>query len=262
MYALPTCLNETVFSTVTKLTRFRKIIHVVIHAFAELVILTGASSGLGRKTAQALLRSGDYHVIGAVRDLEKMESVAEIDEFNMENFTPMYCELNSFESVRTFCNKINEFRMSKPIDRLVCNAGVYQPSLPYPKWSVDNHEQTMQINFLSHFLMISLLIPAMMESRNKPRVIMVGSVTGNDNTVGGGYVTLLVYLLLLPTVCICAHRLHRFLFNPLPICIEACIPLPTCTNWMDSNMVLQIQLPWPTDMDLLVPRPIKIRNYV
>ena len=53
----------------------------------ELVILTGASSGLGRKTAQALLRSGEYHVIGAVRDLDKMEAVAEMDEFNMENFT-------------------------------------------------------------------------------------------------------------------------------------------------------------------------------
>ena len=154
----------------------------------ELVVLTGASSGLGRKTAQALLRSGDYHVIGAVRDLDKMEAVAEIDGFNMDNFTPMYCELNSFDSVRKFCEKVDEFRMSKPIDRLVCNAGVYQPSLPYPKWSVDNHEQTMQINFLSHFLMISEFMPALMESKVGPRVVMVGSVTGNDNTVGGGYV--------------------------------------------------------------------------
>jgi short-subunit dehydrogenase len=37
--------------------------------------------------------------------------------------------------------------MNKPVDRLICNAGVYQPSLDYAKWSVDNHEQTMQINF-------------------------------------------------------------------------------------------------------------------
>ena len=34
----------------------------------ELVVLTGTSSGLGRKTAQALLRTGEYHVIGAVRE--------------------------------------------------------------------------------------------------------------------------------------------------------------------------------------------------
>ena len=93
-------------------------------------------------------------MVGAVRDLDKMEAVAEIDGFGMENFTPMHCELNSFESVRNFCSELEEFKLTKPIDRLICNAGVYQPSLPYAKWSVDGHEQTMQINYLSHFLMV------------------------------------------------------------------------------------------------------------
>lgn len=151
----------------------------------KLVVVTGASSGLGRKAALALLNSGEYHVIGAVRDMDKMEAVAEIDGFDMKHFTPMECELNSFASVRQFCENLDEFRMDKPLDRLICNAGVYQPSLDYAKWSADNHEQTMQINFLSHFLMISKLLPGMMDSTD-PRVIMVGSVTGNDNTVGGG----------------------------------------------------------------------------
>jgi len=151
----------------------------------KLVVLTGASSGLGRKTAQALLRSGDYHVVGAVRDLDKMDAVAEIDGFNMNNFTPMHLELNSFESVHKFCEELKEFKVEKPIDRLICNAGIYQPSLPYAKWSADGHEQTMQVNYLSHFLMISELLEDMMKAAD-PRVIMVGSVTGNDNTVGGG----------------------------------------------------------------------------
>jgi len=151
----------------------------------KLVVLTGASSGLGRKTALALLRSKKFHVIGAVRDLDKMEVVAEVDGFDLENFTPMYCELNSFASVRAFCNSVDEFRGSKPLDRLICNAGVYQPSLRHAKYSIDGHEQTMQINFLSHFLMISVLMKSMAKSID-PRITMVGSVTGNDNTVGGG----------------------------------------------------------------------------
>jgi len=147
--------------------------------------MTGTSSGLGRKAALALLRTGDYHVIGAVRDLDKMEAVAEVDGFDLENFTPMYCEMNSFDSVRQFCKNVDELRGDKPLDRLVCNAGIYQPSLPYAKWSADGHEQTMQSNFLSHFLMISELMTSM-EGSEDPRVTMVGSVTGNDNTVGGG----------------------------------------------------------------------------
>eukprot|EP00640_Fibrocapsa_japonica_P000700 CAMPEP_0113933990 /NCGR_PEP_ID=MMETSP1339-20121228/1340_1 /TAXON_ID=94617 /ORGANISM="Fibrocapsa japonica" /LENGTH=579 /DNA_ID=CAMNT_0000935587 /DNA_START=145 /DNA_END=1884 /DNA_ORIENTATION=- /assembly_acc=CAM_ASM_000762 len=151
----------------------------------KLVVLTGTSSGLGRKAAAALLRTGDYHVVGAVRDLDKMEAVAEIDGFPADRFTPMQCELNSFASVRKFCNELKEWKGSKNIDRLICNAGVYQPSLPYAKWSADGHEQTMQINYLSHFLMISELMEDLTEA-NDARVIVVGSVTGNDNTVGGG----------------------------------------------------------------------------
>jgi len=38
------------------------------HTRLELVVITGASSGLGRKACLALLRSGDYHVVGAVRE--------------------------------------------------------------------------------------------------------------------------------------------------------------------------------------------------
>jgi len=151
----------------------------------ELVVITGPSSGLGRKATQALLLTGEYHVIGAVRDLDKMEAVAEIDGLDTDNFTPIHCDLNSFDSVRNFCSRVDEFRLSKPVDRLICNAGIYQPTLPYAKWSADNCEQTMQTNFLSHFLMVSLLMKSLMDSAD-PRVVMVGSVTGNDNTVGGG----------------------------------------------------------------------------
>lgn len=151
----------------------------------KLVVITGCSSGLGRETVKNLLATDKYHVIGAVRDVDKMEAVAEVDGFNMDNFHIMECELNSFESVHQFCEDLKEYQMTKPIDRLICNAGVYQPSLPTAKWSVDGHEQTMQINFLSHFLMISEFLDNMKEA-DDPRVIMVGSVTGNDNTVGGG----------------------------------------------------------------------------
>ncbi|RYY80693.1 hypothetical protein EON63_16605 [archaeon] len=41
---------------------------------------------------------------------------------------------------------------------MVCNAGVYQPTLDYPQYSDDDIEQQIQINFLSHFLMTSLLV--------------------------------------------------------------------------------------------------------
>lgn len=60
--------------------------------------------------------------------------------------------------MRSFVKELETFKCGKPVDRLICNAAVYQPSLPYAKWTVDGHEQQMQINFLSHFLLTSLLI--------------------------------------------------------------------------------------------------------
>ena len=91
----------------------------------ELVFITETSSGLGRKVAQALLCSGEYHVVGAMRYLDKIDVVVQIDRFDLNNFTPVHCEMNSFDSVRKFCRNLEEFKCSKPIDRLICNAGVY-----------------------------------------------------------------------------------------------------------------------------------------
>eukprot|EP00614_Pseudopedinella_elastica_P012495 CAMPEP_0172586810 /NCGR_PEP_ID=MMETSP1068-20121228/6059_1 /TAXON_ID=35684 /ORGANISM="Pseudopedinella elastica, Strain CCMP716" /LENGTH=480 /DNA_ID=CAMNT_0013381685 /DNA_START=81 /DNA_END=1523 /DNA_ORIENTATION=- len=151
----------------------------------KIMVVTGTSSGLGKMTARTALRTGEYHVIGAVRDLDKMELVAELEEFDMSSFTPMECDLSSYASVDRFCAQLEEFTKGRPIDRLACNAAVYQPSLDYAKYTEDGHEQQMQINFLSHFKLISKLMPNMAKSEDA-RVVLVGSVTGNDNTVGGG----------------------------------------------------------------------------
>jgi NAD(P)-dependent dehydrogenase (short-subunit alcohol dehydrogenase family) len=124
----------------------------------RLCVITGTSSGLGRQTAKHLLKTGRWHVIGAVRDLEKMATVAEMDDFDMSSFTAMELDLASFDSVRQFANKLKEFASGRPLDRVVCNAAVYQPSLPYAKYTVDGIEQQMQINYLSHFLLCSLLV--------------------------------------------------------------------------------------------------------
>jgi len=151
----------------------------------KLVVITGTSSGLGLATTKALLRTEKYHVIGAVRNLEKMNVVAEVEGFNMSHFTPMLLELADFDSIHKFIEELDEFRGDRPIDRLACNAAVYQPTLPYPKWTKDGHEQQVQINYLSHFLLASKIMPLMEES-DDARIVMLGSVTGNDNTVGGG----------------------------------------------------------------------------
>jgi protochlorophyllide reductase len=45
----------------------------------------------------------------------------------------------------------------------------------------------LQINHLSHFLLSSLLLPDLKKAKGA-RLIIVGSITGNSNTIGGGAV--------------------------------------------------------------------------
>jgi hypothetical protein len=95
----------------------------------KICVITGTSSGLGKHTTKQLLKDGQFHVIGAVRDLDKMSVIAEAEGFDMTHFTPLECDLNSFKSVRKFAANLQEYLSGRPIDRLVCNAAVYQPSL-------------------------------------------------------------------------------------------------------------------------------------
>lgn len=124
----------------------------------RIAVITGTSSGLGKQTAKALIQTGQWHVIGAVRDLDKMEMIAQEEEFDMSSFTMMKCDLASFDSVKNFVSELTEFKSGKPLDRLVCNAAVYQPSLDTAKYTEDGIEQQLQINHLSHFLLTSMLV--------------------------------------------------------------------------------------------------------
>eukprot|EP01038_Epipyxis_sp_PR26KG_P011031 gene11031-14812_t len=152
----------------------------------KICVVTGTSSGLGKETAKELLKSGNYYVICACRDVEKMKAVAEAEGFDKNNHAVLELDLASFDSVRTFVSKLGSIK-NRPLDRLVCNAAVYQPALSVPRFTNDGFEEQLQINHLSHFLLCSLLISDMKKAKD-PRMIIVGSITGNSNTIGGGLV--------------------------------------------------------------------------
>ncbi|XP_050367577.1 protochlorophyllide reductase, chloroplastic [Argentina anserina] len=148
------------------------------------VVITGASSGLGLATAKALAETGKWHVIMACRDFLKAERAAKSAGMPKENYTIMHLDLSSLESVRQF---VDNFRRSeRPLDVLVCNAAVYQPTAKEPSYTADGFELSVGTNHLGHFLLARL----MLEDLNKSdypskRLIIVGSITGNTNTLAG-----------------------------------------------------------------------------
>ena len=100
-----------------------------IAADKKLCVITGTTSGLGKATLKALLKKDNYYVICAVRDVEKMQAIADEEGYDTSKYTILQTDLASFESTRQFVTKLNAIKKSRPLDRLVCNAAVYQPAL-------------------------------------------------------------------------------------------------------------------------------------
>ena len=141
------------------------------------VIITGASSGLGLATAKALAETGKWHVIMACRDFLKAERAAKSAGMEKENYTIMHLDLASLESVRQF---VDSFKQSgRPLDVLVCNAAVYQPTAKVPTYSAEGIEISVATNHLGHFLLARLLLHELDKSDYPSRrMIIVGSITG------------------------------------------------------------------------------------
>mmetsp|Transcript_7963 Transcript_7963/g.11362 ORF Transcript_7963/g.11362 Transcript_7963/m.11362 type:complete len:428 (-) Transcript_7963:293-1576(-) len=153
----------------------------------KLTIVTGASSGLGLNAAATLAKTGRHFVVMAVRDVEKGKRVAKEQGFPDGSYTVMKLELANLQSVRDFVANLKAFKSARPVNNLICNAAVYKPTDPEPAWTDDGFEMSMGVNHLGHFLLVNLLLDDMKKAKSA-RVCIVGSITGNTNTVGGGLV--------------------------------------------------------------------------
>lgn len=153
----------------------------------KLCVVTGASSGLGLNAAATLAKTGRHFVVMACRDVEKGKRVALEKGLPDGSYTVMKLELASLQSVRDFIANLKAFKSARPLNNLICNAAVYRPTDPEPAWTDDGFEMSMGVNHLSHFLLVNLLLKDMQKAKD-PRVCIVGSITGNSNTVGGGLV--------------------------------------------------------------------------
>lgn len=153
----------------------------------KLVVITGASSGLGRKCAATLAKTGKYFVVMACRDVEKGKRVAKEEGIPEKSYTVMKLELASLKSVRDFVANLKAFKSARPLTHLICNAAVYRPTDPEPAWTDDGFEMSVGVNHLGHFLLVNLLLEDLSRAKGS-RCCIVGSITGNSNTVGGGLV--------------------------------------------------------------------------
>jgi len=153
----------------------------------KLLIITGASSGLGLYCFEALSKE-DYYILAAVRDPAKMDQAAARAGISSKDYKAVELQLASLQSVKDFATDLKKcLPTARGVDRLVCNAAVYLPTDPKPRFTDDGYEMSLGVNHLGHFLLVQLLLPQLQRAKDA-RCCIVGSVTGNKNTVAGSLV--------------------------------------------------------------------------
>ncbi len=134
------------------------------------VIVTGANAGIGKATAAALCDMG-AHVILACRNAERAQkALSELLAVPGRSAEVMRLDLSELASVRAFARDyLGRFGT---LDVLVNNAGVLTHRR---RETTDGFEMDFGVNYLGHFLLTMLLLPAL-SAAPQGRIVMLSSV--------------------------------------------------------------------------------------
>src|SRR5437879_9459375 len=118
----------------------------------KVILVTGASSGLGLATANALVAKG-HTVYGTSRDITRIKDVS---------FTPLQMDVTNDESVTAGVAKI--VKAEGKVDVVVNNAGngITGPLYAMP---VDAAKKQFEVNFFGVVRVCSAVLPGMIERK-------------------------------------------------------------------------------------------------
>src|SRR5918993_5798209 len=134
------------------------------------ILVTGATDGLGRRVAQELAAMGATVLLHG-RSPERLEATLEElrSQTGSKKANSYLADLSSLDAVRNLAERI--LSGEDRLDVLVNNAGLIARER---KESGDGYELTFAVNYLSHFLLTSLLL-ALLKGSSPARVVNVAS---------------------------------------------------------------------------------------
>jgi len=139
----------------------------------QVVIITGASSGIGEACAIEYAKKGANLVI-AGRNQEKLEQVSDIIKQNKALALPIVCDIaNPDDCKNLVVQTINKFGK---IDILVNNAGISQRSLSYETIN-EVERKIMEINFFGTVYLTKLVLSHMISQRSG-KIAVISSIVG------------------------------------------------------------------------------------
>lgn len=126
-------------------------------------VVTGASGGMGAGIAAALIKKHGCNVIGIARSEPKMKKfIEELGPSYAEQFTYRLFDVSKQENWIDFAAELAEKDIY--IDVLINNAGILPKFKRFDRYSVEEIETVMNINFYSAVYSVKTLLPFLLQS--------------------------------------------------------------------------------------------------
>ncbi len=136
----------------------------------KIILITGATSGIGFATANGLLQEG-YHVIISGRNKNRLSLAhKKLKQYHPKrHIDTLLCDLSSLNSIKEAAELIT--KEHDKLDVLINNAGSFASSRKETK---DGFEWQFGINHLGHFYLTHLLLP-LIKKAEQGRIINMSS---------------------------------------------------------------------------------------
>ncbi len=151
-----------------------------INLKGKTALITGATKGLGRGTAQAIAEAGG-NIIALGRNQNELDSLGKLIKKSRVKYLSFNCDINNFNRIKIFISKL------KNLDILVNNAGTNIPE-PFLKVKKTSLETLLNVNTKAAFYVAQLCANQIIKLKRKQGSIInissiFGLVAGQKRTV-------------------------------------------------------------------------------
>lgn len=137
------------------------------------VVVTGASGGMGAGIAATLLKKHGCTVIGIARNERKiLNFINELGEENAKRFSYRLFDVSVRENWESFAKELKEENIA--VDVLINNAGILPKFKRFDRYSYEEIERAMNINFYSCIYSVKTMLPILQKS-SSPAIINIDS---------------------------------------------------------------------------------------
>ena len=142
---------------------------------ADIVFITGISSGIGHDTTRVLISKG-YKVIGTVRKESDRDKL--LNEFP-SGLQCLICDIADEQSIESCFNQLDSILEGQKLYALINNAGIAVPG-PMHMITDDEFFKQMNVNLIGTRKVTNRIIPYLEKGLSglQPKIIFISSVSG------------------------------------------------------------------------------------